>query len=363
MLLFTVAQTPSAKKRPKDVDLDPPTQTLAAPPELPSHLTVQTFHLRFFHPPLTNKGLLSQQVKDGLKVVSKNLKGGKLVRLRAFVAGRGDLRRVAAIVSEELEEKHLSLPVLTTVQVSALPMTGSQVALEAIIEDRKQVHPYGLAFFAGQQVTGNQPGIGKPTELVGTSLTQLASAGKEAGVTAAQILQVTCFVHALETETLLAQLRAAAPNAAVSLIELNRAHPNGIAECEAIGALSAAPAKPLSFLNPTSLTANANYSQVALVGAKNIVFTAARVGIGSEPSSIRQVFERLGRDLEAESSGWPQVAMTRYYPLYTNTTNLIRQQRFDFLNKAAPPASTLLTFEGLPGLDSSWGLDLIAVRP
>jgi hypothetical protein len=34
--------------------------------------------------------------------------------------------------------------------------------------------------------------------------------------------------------------------------------------------------------------------------------------------------------------------------------------RFDFLNKGAPPASTMVPFEGLPSLDASFTVEAVA---
>jgi len=70
-----------------------------------------------------------------------------LVKLRAFVAGTGDMRRVQAIVSEDFSERKIPLPVVTTIQVGALPLTGAQVVLEAVSQARTVVNPNGLTFF------------------------------------------------------------------------------------------------------------------------------------------------------------------------------------------------------------------------
>jgi enamine deaminase RidA (YjgF/YER057c/UK114 family) len=40
---------------------------------------------------------------------------------------------------------------------------------------------------------------------------------------------------------------------------------------------------------------------------------------------------------------------------------LARKVRFEFFDTAKPPASTALVFEGLPSMDASLGIELIAV--
>ena len=39
----------------------------------------------------------------------------------------------------------------------------------------------------------------------------------------------------------------------------------------------------------------------------------------------------------------------------------VRAIRFEFYDKSKPPASTLLLFEGLPSLDASFGVDVVAL--
>src|SRR6266568_1998957 len=93
------------KKKPEDI-----TQTLALPPDPPATVTAETARLVFHVSPLSGKGLLSQQVRDALKALLKTEGGATIVKMRAFVAGSGDLRRVSFFVSETSTEKHLPLP-------------------------------------------------------------------------------------------------------------------------------------------------------------------------------------------------------------------------------------------------------------
>ena len=46
----------------------------------------------------------------------------------------------------------------------------------------------------------------------------------------------------------------------------------------------------------------------------------------------------------------------RIFPL-----DKIRAIRFEFLDKTKPPASTMLLFEGLPAMDASFALEVIAL--
>jgi enamine deaminase RidA (YjgF/YER057c/UK114 family) len=39
----------------------------------------------------------------------------------------------------------------------------------------------------------------------------------------------------------------------------------------------------------------------------------------------------------------------------------VSQLRFEFYDRARPPASTMILFQGLPSLDASFGIDVVAV--
>ena len=58
--------------------------------------------------------------------------GATIVKLRAFVAGSGDMRRVQAIVSETFTEQHSRSRRLRWCRWAALPLEGAQVVLESI---------------------------------------------------------------------------------------------------------------------------------------------------------------------------------------------------------------------------------------
>src|SRR5436190_8253348 len=180
------------KKKPEEI-----TQTLALPPDPPATVAADTSRLVFHVSPLSGKGLLSQQVRDALKALLKSSGGASIVKLRAFVAGSGDLRRVQAIVSEVFTEKKLALPALTVVQVGGLPMDGAQVELESIAVAKKPLNPLGLAFVSGQAAAIDEP-VQKVAPLAEKSVTALKSALRAAGSEPADTLRVTCFASSLE---------------------------------------------------------------------------------------------------------------------------------------------------------------------
>src|ERR1700691_5965755 len=96
-----------AQKGKKKTDEEPVTQTLPVLKDPPSAVVAETARLVFHVSPLSNKGLLSQQVRDALKALLRDSHGATVVKLRAFVAGSGDMRRVSTIVSETFTEHKL----------------------------------------------------------------------------------------------------------------------------------------------------------------------------------------------------------------------------------------------------------------
>src|SRR5678809_1419918 len=129
---------PRIKPPKKEKELE--TQTLPLPPEPPAAVIAETAKLAFHVSPLSAKGLLTQQVRDALKALDRANGGATFVKLRAFVAGTGDMRRVATIVAEDFSDKKMPLPAVTTIQVGALPMDGAQVVIESIDAGKKVVN-------------------------------------------------------------------------------------------------------------------------------------------------------------------------------------------------------------------------------
>src|SRR5262249_58676085 len=98
------------------------TQTLQVPRDLPGAVVGDTRRLTFRVTPLSSKGLLSQQIRDALKAVGRDSGGETVLKIRAFVAGSGDLRRVRDLVSESFSERRQPLPALSLVHAGGLPM-------------------------------------------------------------------------------------------------------------------------------------------------------------------------------------------------------------------------------------------------
>ena len=338
-------------------------QTLESLKEPPAVVTAETARLIFHVSPLTAKGLLSEQARNALKAIFALNRGALIVRLRAFVAGSGDVRRIQSLVSEIFADRRLPLPVLTVVQVGGLPLTGAQVVLESTAVAKKAVNPHGLAFISGQAVSSEEPML-DVAPLAARSIENLNTARRAAGVEPQDVARVTCFVSSLQdANTVRPKLISAFPKAALNYVQIQRAPAQSIVECEAVARLRAAVGEPLRFLNPAGLPESPNYSHVAMVSAPKVVLSGAHLAFRFQDDDARLAFQRLAKDLGSAGASLQDVAMTGIYPLSNSIAGLVRKVRFEFLNPKRPPAATMLPFEDLPALDASFALDVVAVLP
>lgn len=346
---------------PKKKEPEEPTQVLELPKEPPAAAVAESQRLSFHVTPLTQQGLLSQQVRQALRALLAQVRGAQVIKLRAFVAGTGDLRRVQAVVSETFTERRLPLPALSVVQVGALPLAGAQVVLEAVAQERKAVNPHGVAFISGQAAGAPDP-LAPPGPLLEQSLNGLRTAVRAAGSDEENVLRATCFIASFDDWSHLRQQMARAfPRAALNLLQPQRAPTRALVECEAVARLKSPPPAPFRLLNPPELPGSEHYSQIALVGPARLLFTGAQLGFRSTEEDVRLAFQRLGRTLQEAGASFQQVAMSHLYPLSGATGELLRRVRAEFYDRHAPPASTMLLFEGLPSLDASFGVDVVAV--
>ena len=348
----------AAKKKKKEEE----TQVLQLPKELPSTVTAETRHLAFHVTPLSAKGLLSQQTRNALKAVARSTGRGTVVKLRAFVAGSGDLRRVRDLVSETFTDRKQPLPALSLVLVGALPLEGAQLVLESISAVRKEVNPQGLAWIAGQGAFSTQP-LEPVRPLADKAFANLATAVKAAGSEPADVLRVTCFLSALDQLSgIRGMFQQAYPGAALDFVQMQRAPLHAGAECEAVARLRAAPGAKVRFLNPEGLAKSPNFSQVALVAAPHVILTGTQNSFGYQDADARLAFQRLDSSVEQAGGSLKDVAFSSLYPLSDSLAAQVRKVRFEFFDKSRPPAATMVPFEGLPSMDSGFAVDVVAVK-
>jgi enamine deaminase RidA (YjgF/YER057c/UK114 family) len=348
MLLCAPLQ--SKKKKPEDV-----TQTLELPKDPPSVITADVHRMVFRVTPLSAKGLLSAQTRDAVKAMLKITSGENVVRVRAFVAGSGDLRRVPQIVSEVFSEHKLALPVVSVVQAGGLPLTGAQVLLESISTSKKSdTAPAGVLFVPGQ-LAENRELADNVAPLARQALDRFDAAVQKGG--GASVLRVTCFVSSLADSGAVSSLIAAKyPSAAIALVQPRRAHATSTVECEGVAKL-ASPVSQVAFVKDGGTVVG------VAISAPQIALTGSLVAYGYEDRNARQLFDRMNRVLEPAKASWKTVVEVRFYPLAPSIVKQIMRVRDDYLDRANPPAISMVPVEGLPSIDASFAMDAMAIVP
>lgn len=349
--LLLSAAPPQRKKEKKE----DPTQTLQLPKELPSTAVGETRRLTFYVTPLAGKGLLSPQIREALKALTHEAGSDTILKIRAFVAGSGDVRRVRDLVSGYFSEHRAPLPALSLIRSGGLPMEGAQVVLEAVAQARKDVNPAGLAFISAQPVTRENPLDPPP---VSDALAAFARSVSAAGAEPAGVVRITCFLSSLEglASTHDAVL-SAYPHAAADFVQTQRAPGAALAACEGVARLNADPGR-VRFTAPNV----PGESAAALVGAQQVVLTGTQVSFGYQEQDARLAFERLRKEVEQSGATFQDIVYTHYYPLANAIAVQLRKLRSEFFEADHPPAGTLLLFEGLPSMDAGFAIDAIAVK-
>jgi enamine deaminase RidA (YjgF/YER057c/UK114 family) len=356
---FSLLCATAQRKKKKEEE----TQTLQVPKDLPAAVVGETRRLSFRVTPLTAKGLLSQQIRDALKTVARDSGGETVLKIRAFVAGTGDLRRVRDLVSEVFAERKQPLPCLSLIQSGGLPLEGAQVVLEYITAARKDLHPYGLVFLSAQTATSDNAQDPVPP-LTAKALAALRQTVQAAGSEPGDVLRVTCFLSSLEKVEASRELVASVyPKAALNFVQAERAPARAMASCEATAGLAWNTGTALLLRDAPGLPAEPGQSQMALVGAPRVVLTGTQVSFGYEEKDARLAFERSKRVLEQAGASIADVAFAHYYPLSAGIAAQVRKIRGEFFNSAHPPAGSMLLFESLPSMDAGFAVDLVAVRP
>jgi enamine deaminase RidA (YjgF/YER057c/UK114 family) len=350
--------SPPQRKKKKEEE----TQTLQVPKDLPNAVIGDTRRLVYYVTPLSAKGLLSQQIRDALKALSRQAGSDTILMIRAFVAGSGDSRRVRDLVSEYYTDRHQPLPSLSLVQAGGLPMEGAQVILEATASRRKEVSEHGLVFISAQTATSENP-LDPVPPLAEKSLEQFRQTLKAAGAEPAAVMRVTCFVSSLENLAAVRKMvEAEYPKAAQNFVQPTRAPERALAACEGVAQLGHPIGKPVELLDPEGLPREPGQSRMALVESPRVVLTGSQVSFGYQEQDARLAFERLDKSLQQSGVSIRDVAFVHYYPLSASIAGQVRKVGPEFFDKARPPAGTMLLFESLPSMDAGFALDLVAAK-
>jgi enamine deaminase RidA (YjgF/YER057c/UK114 family) len=338
----------AAQKKKKEI-----TQTLQLPKDLPTTAMGETRRLTFHVTPLSSKGLLSAQVRDALRALSRDIGNNTVLRIRAFVAGSGDLRRVRDLVSETFTDRKQPLPALSLVQSGGLPMEGAQVVLEAIAVGKKDVNPQGIVVVPAPLAVSESP-LDPVAPLAAKSLHELRSNLQAAGSGAAAVLRVTCFLSSLDN---LADTRklvdAEYPRAALNFVQTQRAPGRALAACEAVaraGSNSGGRVQPV----PAE-----GESKAVVIASPRVVLSGTQVSYGYQEADSRLAFERLQKSLESAGVSTGDTAFAQYYPVAEPLAAQVRKLAPTFFGKTT---SSILLVEGLPSMQAGFAVDVIAAK-
>jgi hypothetical protein len=332
-LFIGAAVLPSSAQR-KRKNEEPKSQVLPLPPELPMALAADTATLDFHISPLLKTGGLSAQIRQSLNDLIRDTRGETIVKLRAFVAGAGDARRVQAQVSDIFSERRLALPVLTIVQVGALAEDRAQVVIEAVVSTHRTVNPSGLAFLAGQRGTS-----------LPDALERLKRSLSVARVSADRLLTATCFTSRLDNYAgTLAAFRSMFPNAGVNIVQAVRDPANDVSLCQAIGQLSEAPQE--------AQVVWLEQERTTLVNSRQLVFTGMQLTFGNFLDDAQQAFQRLQR-----AAG----AFALQVPIEVSAFSLNSYAASALSKTTSFPNNTFMVqiVEGLPAVDASAGIEAV----
>ena len=298
-------------------------------------LVADTEALDFHISPLLRTGGLAAQIRASLNDLIRDTHGETIIKLRAFVAGAGDARRVQAEVAQIFTERRLPLPVLSILQVGALGEQAAQVVIEAVVSTHRTVNPNGLAFLAGQM----GPSLNEALEHLRTS-------ARAAGIEPDRVLTCTCFTSRVEnSDATRAMVQAMFPKSAINVVEALRDPASDASTCEAVGQLrEAARAGPVVWLKN---------SRTTLVTSHRLVFTGLQLTFGAYLDDAHEAFARLQR---AASALQPVEA-----PVEVNAFSLDAYAGSALRKSASVPASvfTVQTVEGLPSIDASAGIEAV----
>ncbi len=323
-------------------------------------VTAETRRLTFHVAPLFSKGDIAAQVQQGLQRFRQ-----PIVHLRLLVVGIEQIPAARQAVRAHFTRRRQPLPALSVIAIGALPQPGARVAIEAVLQAAPNVNPTGLAFIAGQPAT-SEAQTDEMLPLIEKSLTALDTAHRAMQAKPEDVLRATCFVTALQDSARVTQqLRQAYPQAALSVAQLQRQPERSMVECETVVRARVAAAEPLRFINPAGLTASPNYSHIAFINARRVVFSGQHLAAGLTEAEARQAFTQLHQSLQAAGTSLKNVAMSSLYPATQAGSDLVRKIRFEFYDKARAPASTLLLFEGASpdgATKAAFALDVVAIK-
>lgn len=313
---------------------EPKPQILPLPPVLPMALAADTATLDFHISPLLLTGGLSAQIRQSLNDLIRDTHGETIVKLRAFVSGAGDARRVEAEVGQIFTDKKRPLPVLSIIQVGGLGNERATVVIEAVVETHRTLNPNGLAFLAGQS------GASFPQ-----AFQRLQASAQAASVSPDHVLKCTCFTSEPDYAVTRSAIQTAFPNALINIVQPLRDPASQASMCEAVAQLSEPPAE--------GAVVWLQNARATLVNSHQLVFTGLQLTFGNFLDDAHEAFTRLHRAASALQPVEAAVEVNAF-SLDAYAGSALRK------TTSFPPSTfTVQPVEGLPAIDASAGIEAV----
>lgn len=326
--VLAVALAFAARDKHKNDEIPP------LPPEPPMALAAPASSLDFHISPLLKTGGLSAQIRQSLSDLIRETRGETIIRLRAFVSGTGDARRVQTEVTQMFTEHKLPLPVLAILQVGALGDPAAQVVIEAVVSTRREVNPAGLAFFFGQ----SGPDLA-------SAITKLKASAEESGVDAAHLLSTTCFTSQIgDYGAAVQMLHADFPASEANIVQAVRDPVTEQSTCEAIGQLTTQPPQTVQRLSGIHTT---------LVHSPQLVFTGLQLSFGNYLVDAKEAFERLSKVVSQFNPAKTPVQVDGFSLDPYAASALVKTNTFP------PGVFNVETIQGLPSVDATGGIEAV----
>jgi enamine deaminase RidA (YjgF/YER057c/UK114 family) len=109
-----------------------------------------------------------------------------------------------------------------------------------------------------------------------------------------------------------------------------------------------------AFFSPGDLAAPAGYSHVVSIPAGRLVWTSGQVGMAADgtvadgwAAQTRLAFENAERALAAAGASWSDVVKLTFFVVAVDELATVRRVRDEFVNRGAPPTSSLVQVAGL----------------
>jgi enamine deaminase RidA (YjgF/YER057c/UK114 family) len=209
-----------------------------------------------------------------------------------------------------------------------------------VSSEKKIVNPSGVAF---------APAVASAN--AAAAVAQMGSAMSSAGVKAADVLRITCFMSSLEdVEAARSTAAMAFPSAAANFVQMQRLGLERQVLCEGAARLTAAPG-----------SAPAAGTGVALVNSQKIIITSTQLVFRDQDSDFRLAYQRLAKTMVPLGATFKDVFWAGNYALTLPGAAMIEKLQWEFLDHAHPPASTALQIEGLPSTDATAAIELMAI--